>query len=63
MGVYTSPAQRCRCRSTPSRRVVDVVGDPPKLQGAGTPKYMLEMLSSIAHKAHNLAITLKLELA
>ena len=30
---------------------------------AGAPRYKLEQLSSTAHKAHNLALTLKLELA
>ena len=38
-------------------------GEPPKLQKDGAPRYKLEQLSSTAHKALHLALTLKLELA
>ena len=40
-----------------------LAGEPRKLQGAVTPRYKFEQLSSTAHKAHNLALTVKLELA
>ena len=40
-----------------------LAGEPPKLQGAGTPRYKLELLSSTAHKTQRLALTLNLELA
>ena len=33
MGVSTSPAHGCRRRSTPSRRVDDVAGEPPSSKG------------------------------
>ena len=62
MGVSTSPAQSRPRRSTPSQKIEDIAGESPRLQGAGTPRYMLEQLSSTTHKARNLALTLKLEL-
>jgi hypothetical protein len=64
VGVSTSPAQRCRRRSTPSRMVEDIAGEPPRPQGWPPHRECkLDQLSSTAHKAHNLAITLKLELS
>ena len=37
VGASTSPAQSCRRRSTPSRRVFDVADEPTRLQGVGAP--------------------------
>jgi len=31
-----------------------LAGEPPKLQGTGTPRYMFEQLLSTTHKPHNL---------
>ena len=40
-----------------------LASEPPKLQGADTPRYKLELHSSTTHKAQDLALTLNLELA
>jgi hypothetical protein len=45
--VSTFPAQSRCCRSTPRRRVD---GEPPRLQGASTPRYNLWFTQDPAHK-------------
>src|SRR6185436_10724732 len=59
MGVSTSPAQRCRRRSTPSRRVDDVAGEPSKLQGAGAPKSSFGSVKNHSTKALGLVLRAK----
>ena len=57
MGVSPSPAQRCRCRSTPSRRVDDVAGE---LQSSKGPAHQALLVGSTKNhntKAQSLALT------
>jgi len=46
-----SLAQRCRRRSTPSRRGVDVAGESPRLQGWLAHQDTMLVRSRITHKA------------
>ena len=55
------PAQSCRRRSTPSRRVVDVPASHQCSKEAGAPKYLL-VHSRTSHKAQHLALKLSKEL-
>ena len=53
MGVSTSPAQSCRRRSTPNRRVDDVAGEPQSSKGPALQDILLVQQGTTAqgHKA------------
>ena len=57
------PHKDHRRRSTPSQRVEDVPASHQDSKENGAPRYKLGQLSSTAHKAQYLVLTLNLELA